>query len=79
MNAVSTDSLRNCPMSCPRLEPVTLRIPISLARRAERAVRVGIVDVSTAEHWLDAFTEVVAADAFVLTLNYYGAVGVKVR
>jgi ubiquinone/menaquinone biosynthesis C-methylase UbiE len=58
------------------LEPWTKTF---LERRAERAVRFGIVDVSTAEHWLDGFTEVVAADAFVLTLNYYGAVGVKVR
>jgi ubiquinone/menaquinone biosynthesis C-methylase UbiE len=56
------------------LEPWTKTF---LERRAERAVRFGIVDVSTAERWLDGFTEVVAADAFVLTLNYYGAVGVK--
>ena len=40
-------------------------------------MRFGIVDVSTAKRWLDGFTEVVAADAFVLTLNYYGAVGTK--
>jgi len=58
------------------LEPWTKTF---LERRAERAVRFGIVDVPTAEHWLGGFTEVVAADAFVLTLNYYGAVGVKVR
>ena len=58
------------------LEPWTKTF---LERRAERAVRFGIVDVPTAEHWLDGFTDVVAADAFVLTLNYYGAVGVKVR
>src|SRR5947199_44126 len=56
------------------LEPWTKTF---LERRAERAVRFGIVDVSTAERWLDGFTEVVAADAFVLTLNYYGAVGTK--
>jgi len=58
------------------LEPWTKTF---LERRAERAVHFGIVDVPTAEHWLDGFTEVVAADGFVLTLNYYGAVGVKVR
>jgi ubiquinone/menaquinone biosynthesis C-methylase UbiE len=58
------------------LEPWTKTF---LERRAERAVRFGIVDVATAERWLDGFTEVVAADAFVLTLNYYGAVGVKPR
>jgi ubiquinone/menaquinone biosynthesis C-methylase UbiE len=56
------------------LEPWTRTF---LERRAERAVRFGIVDAPTAERWLDGFTEVVAADAFVLTLNYYGAVGVK--
>jgi len=56
------------------LEPWTKTF---LERRAERAVRFGIVDVSTAKRWLDGFTEVVAADAFVLTLNYYGAVGTK--
>ena len=58
------------------LEPWTKTF---LERRAERAVRFGIVDVITAERWLDGFTEVVAADAFVLTLNYYGAVGTKSR
>jgi len=58
------------------LEPWTKTF---LERRAERAVRFGIVDAPTAERWLDGFTEVVAAEAFVLTLNYYGAVGVKPR
>jgi ubiquinone/menaquinone biosynthesis C-methylase UbiE len=58
------------------LEPWTKTF---LERRAEGAVRFGIVDLATAERWLDGFTEVVAADAFVLTLNYYGAVGVKPR
>jgi ubiquinone/menaquinone biosynthesis C-methylase UbiE len=58
------------------LEPWTKTF---LERRAERAVRFGIVDVSTAERWLDGFTEIVAAEAFVLTLNYYGAVGAKTR
>jgi ubiquinone/menaquinone biosynthesis C-methylase UbiE len=58
------------------LEPWTKTF---LERRAERAVRFGLVDVATAERWLDGFTEVVAAEAFVLTLNYYGVVGVKPR
>jgi ubiquinone/menaquinone biosynthesis C-methylase UbiE len=58
------------------LEPWTKTF---LERRAERAVRFGIVDAPTAERWLDGFTNIVAADAFVLTLNYYGAVGVKPR
>ena len=58
------------------LEPWTKTF---LERRAERAVRFGIVDVPTAERWLDGFTETVAGEAFVLTLNYYGAVGAKTR
>jgi SAM-dependent methyltransferase len=58
------------------LEPWTKTF---LERRAERAVRFGIVNVSTAERWLAGFTEVVVAEAFVLTVNYYGAVGVKPR
>src|SRR2546426_174956 len=56
------------------LEPWTKTF---LERRAERAVSFGIVDASTAQRWLDGLTEVVARGAFVLTLNYYGAVGTK--
>lgn len=56
------------------LEPWTKSF---LERRAERAVRFGIVDAPAAERWLDGFTAVVARGAFVLTLNYYGAVGTK--
>ena len=48
-----------------------------LERRAENAVRFGIVDARTAQRWLDAFTRLVADGAFVLTMNFYGAVGVK--
>jgi hypothetical protein len=48
-----------------------------LERRAENAVRFGIVDAAEAQRWLDALTELVAAGAFVLTINYYGAVAVK--
>ena len=33
----------------------------------------------TAQRWLDGFTALVAAGAFVFTMNYYGAVGVKPR
>ena len=58
------------------LEPWTKTF---LERRAENAVRFGVVDVPTAQRWLDGFTAVVAAGAFVLTMNYYGAVGVKPR
>jgi ubiquinone/menaquinone biosynthesis C-methylase UbiE len=56
------------------LEPWTKTF---LERRAERAVGFGVVDEPTAVRWLDGFTEVVAQGAFVLTLNYYGAVGTK--
>jgi ubiquinone/menaquinone biosynthesis C-methylase UbiE len=49
-----------------------------LERRAENAVKFGLVDKATAERWLDELTRLVAAGAFVLTFNYYGAVGVKV-
>ena len=55
------------------LEPWTKAF---LERRAEHAVKFGIVDASTAQRWLDGFTGLVARGAFVLTMNYYGAVGV---
>lgn len=48
-----------------------------LERRAEHAVRFGIVDAPTAERWLDGFNQYLARGAFVLTMNYFGAVGVK--
>ncbi|HEY7520842.1 MAG TPA: methyltransferase domain-containing protein [Methylomirabilota bacterium] len=48
-----------------------------LERRAENAVRFGIVDPATATRWLDGFNEYFARGAFVLTMNYFGAVGVK--
>jgi len=48
-----------------------------LERRAERAVTWGIVDAAAAQRWLDGFTALVAAGAFVMTMNYYGAVGEK--
>jgi arsenite methyltransferase len=47
-----------------------------LERRAELAVRFEIVSPGEAQHWLDGFTALVAAGAFVFTINYYGAVGV---
>ena len=47
-----------------------------LERRAANAVTFGIVDAPTAQKWLDGFTELVARGDFVLTFNYYGAVGV---
>jgi ubiquinone/menaquinone biosynthesis C-methylase UbiE len=48
-----------------------------LERRAENAVRFGIVDAPTAQRWLDGFNRLVATGSFVLTMNYYGAVGVR--
>jgi SAM-dependent methyltransferase len=48
-----------------------------LARRAENAVRFGIVDVPTAQGWLDGFAAMLERGAFVVTMNYYGAVAVK--
>jgi SAM-dependent methyltransferase len=56
------------------LEPYTKGF---LERRAENAVRFGIVDERAGQRWLDGFTELVARGAFVLTMNYYGVVGVK--
>ena len=56
------------------LEPFTKTF---LERRAENAVKFGLVDTPTAQRWLDGLTELVARGAFVLTMNYYGAVGVK--
>jgi SAM-dependent methyltransferase len=56
------------------LEPWT---KMFLERRAEYAVNFGLVDATTAQHWLDGFTALVTAGAFVFTMNYYGAVGVR--
>jgi SAM-dependent methyltransferase len=48
-----------------------------LERRAENAVRFGIVSRDDAQRWLDGFTAVARAGAFVMTVNYYGAIGIK--
>jgi SAM-dependent methyltransferase len=48
-----------------------------LERRAENAVRFGVVDEATAQRWLDGFTALVARGAFVLTMNFYGAVATR--
>src|SRR5438876_5866867 len=58
------------------LEPWTKTF---LERRAERAIRFGLVDAATAQRWLDGFTALVTQGAFVLTINYYGAVGARPR
>jgi ubiquinone/menaquinone biosynthesis C-methylase UbiE len=56
------------------LEPFTKSF---LERRAENAVRFGLADAPAVQRWLDGFTALVARGAFVFTMNYYGAVGVK--
>jgi hypothetical protein len=48
-----------------------------LERRAENAVRFGIVAAATAERWLDEFNALHAEGNFVLTMQYFGATGVK--
>lgn len=48
-----------------------------LERRAENAVRFGLVPASGAQRWLDGITDLVAAGAFVFTMNFYGSVGLK--
>ena len=48
-----------------------------LERRAENAVRFGIIDASTAERWLDGFNALHAEGNFVLTMQYFGAAGVR--
>ena len=58
------------------LEPYTKTF---LGRRAENAVRFGLVDAPTAQRWLDGFNRLVATGSFVMTMNYYGAVVIKPR
>lgn len=48
-----------------------------LGRRAENAVRFGIIDAATAQGWLDGLATMLGRGAFVFSTNYYGAVGVK--
>ncbi len=48
-----------------------------LDRRAENAVRLGIIGKRQARRWLQAIKAQGEAGTFVLTLNFYGAVGVK--
>jgi ubiquinone/menaquinone biosynthesis C-methylase UbiE len=56
------------------LEPYTKNF---LERRAENALRFKIIDASTAQRWLDGFTDLVARGAFLFTINYYGVTGRK--
>lgn len=48
-----------------------------LGRRAENAVRFGIVTRDEAQRWLDGIADRLARGAFVFTMNYYGAVARK--
>jgi len=48
-----------------------------LERRAELAVRFGLIDPAGAQKWLDGFTDLVARRSFLFTMTYFGAVGVK--
>jgi SAM-dependent methyltransferase len=48
-----------------------------LGRRAENAVRFGIVDEDEAQRWLDGVADRLGQGAFVFTMNYYGAVARK--
>jgi len=56
------------------LEPYTQTF---LERRAENAVRFGLVDPPRAQRWLDGFGPLARRGAFVFTVNFYGATGVK--
>jgi SAM-dependent methyltransferase len=56
------------------LEPYTQTF---LQRRAENAVKLDIVDAAGAQQWLHGFTALARAGGFVMTMNYYGATGVK--
>jgi hypothetical protein len=57
-----------------RLEPFTRAM---LERRAEQAARLGIVSARAAARWFAAIERQAARGQFVLTLNFYGATGVK--
>ena len=50
-----------------------------LQRRAENAVRFGLVGAGEAQRWLDGIATFAEAGSFVFTVNYYGAIGVKPR
>ena len=56
------------------LTPYTQRF---LEHRAENAVKLGIVETAVAQRWLDAITDGARAGRFVMTLNFYGATGVR--
>jgi len=57
-----------------RLDPWTWS---TLERRAAGAVKLGVVSEREARRWLSAIKAQAEAGAFVFTVNFYGAVGVK--
>jgi hypothetical protein len=48
-----------------------------LERRAENAVRFGLVSRRAASRWLETIERLAMEGRFVMTLNFYGAVGIK--
>jgi SAM-dependent methyltransferase len=56
------------------LEPYTQTF---LLRRAEHAVKLGVVSASAAQTWLDGFTHLARIGGFLMTMNFYGAAGVR--
>lgn len=48
-----------------------------LERRAENAVRFGLASQKAASRWIETLERLAAQGRFVLTLNFYGAAGVK--
>lgn len=48
-----------------------------LERRAENAARFGLASAAAAARWFGTLERLAAAGRFVMTLNFYGAVGVK--
>jgi SAM-dependent methyltransferase len=57
-----------------RLEPFTRLL---LQRRADSAVRFGLVSARAAARWLAELERIAAAGEFVFTFNFYGVTGVK--
>jgi len=48
-----------------------------LERRAENAVRFGLASGQAATRWIETLERLAAQGRFVMTLNFYGAAGVK--
>lgn len=56
------------------LEPYTRTF---LERRAANAVALGLLGPAQAQRWLDGFSGLLARGTFLLTMNYYGAAGIR--